>query len=114
MVAPASASAVSEIIATEEDPAHEASAIAERTSSSTTDDDDVERRRSLSSIRDTNDRIYLKDSIAAHQIWHDGRLWEQTLWQCVKEQVLILSWLLFRTYTYCLPIVDVLAPKDSI
>lgn len=37
--------------------------------------------------RKTVNRIYLKECICSHTIWHDCRFWEQTLWHCVTEQV---------------------------
>lgn len=32
-------------------------------------------------------RQFLKEIIISHQLWQEGRFWEQALWQCVMEQV---------------------------
>lgn len=50
---------------------------------------DVKERKDLD--RETDNRIYLKEFICKHTIWHDLRFWEQTLWHCVTEQVCVCS-----------------------
>lgn len=32
-------------------------------------------------------RLYVKEILLGHEMWKDARFWEQTLWQCVMEQV---------------------------
>lgn len=48
------------------------------------DDDTVDKRG-------TKYRQYIKEKLVAHPLWHDGNYWEQALWQCAIEQVLLLQ-----------------------
>jgi hypothetical protein len=36
-------------------------------------------------------RMYLKELLISHVIWLDGRFWEQALWQCVLEQLVMIQ-----------------------
>ncbi len=36
-------------------------------------------------------RVYIKEVLLDHDMWKDGRFWEQSLWQCVMEQVIYLN-----------------------
>jgi hypothetical protein len=55
----------------------------------------VSRERSTSgdnedhNIRDTDCREYLKEVLINNPLWREARFWEQALWQCVLEQVLL-------------------------
>jgi hypothetical protein len=49
-------------------------------------------RRSRESSGDGNSdarskRVYLKELLLSHPIWKDKSFWEQTLWDCILEQV---------------------------
>lgn len=48
--------------------------------------------------RGASSREYLKATLMAHDLWKDQQFWEQALWQCTVEQVILifdLSSLLF-------------------
>ena len=36
-------------------------------------------------------RMYLKELLISHPLWLDGRFWEQALWQCVLEQLMLVQ-----------------------
>jgi hypothetical protein len=36
-------------------------------------------------------RKYLKELLISHSIWSDGRFWEQALWQCVLDQLVMIQ-----------------------
>jgi hypothetical protein len=36
-------------------------------------------------------RKYLKELLISHSLWLDGRFWEQALWQCVLDQLVMIQ-----------------------
>lgn len=57
------------------------------TSAPSNTSEEVDRDEDGDGARKTIDRIYIKELVTCHNIWKDGRFWEQTLWHCVMEQV---------------------------
>ena len=45
--------------------------------------------------RGASSREYLKGTLMAHDLWKDQHFWEQALWQCAVEQVIL--YLCFHT-----------------
>ena len=39
--------------------------------------------------RGVENRRYIKDLLVTHPLWKDGNYWEQVLWQCAIEQVIV-------------------------
>jgi hypothetical protein len=50
-------------------------------------DDTKNTKNSNSSGEKIEHKLYIKEILLDHAMWKDARFWEQSLWQCVMEQL---------------------------